>query len=277
MRLTVVRARSLLCALSTAVELHVEEYGAGEPAIVLMHGFAGSARNFRPQARAFKARHRVVLFDARGHARSAAPEDPNEYTPEAFVEDLRRIVERSGSARPVVGGVSMGAAIALRYALRYPHELSGIVLASYPPAGEASSPPWSLALAEAIERDGAERAGEQYVWGGGRFDDQSQKLIRQGFLEHRPDALVAVLRQVLAKEPNVRERTTALRELAVPSLLAAGERDAASVETTFALSELLPRARRVVIAGAGHVVNLEKPESFNEALRRFLSEIEVRA
>lgn len=262
--------------MSTAVELHVEEYGAGEPAIVLMHGFAGSARNFRPQARAFRERHRVVLFDARGHARSVAPEDPEQYTPDAFVEDLRRIVERTGGARPVVGGLSMGAAIALRYALRYQSALSGLVLASYPPAGDASSPPWSVALADAIEHDGAELAGERFVWGGGRFDTESAKLIRQGFLEHRPSALVAVLRRVLAVEPNVRERATELRALQVPTLLVAGERDLASVETSFALSELLPAAKRVVVAGAGHVVNLEKPESFNEALRRFLSEIEAR-
>ena len=268
--------------MSTAVELHVEEYGAGDPAIVLVHGFAGSARNFRPQARFLRERHRVVLFDARGHARSAAPTDEAEYSPEAFVEDLARVVERTGSKRIVVGGISMGAAIALRYALRYrdsqgrrPVELAGLVLASYPPAGDAFSPSWALALADAIERDGAEAAGERYVWGGGRFDAAAAKWIRQGFLEHRPQALAAVLRRVLAVEPRVSERKKNLSELSVPTLLIAGEQDARSVETTRELEQLLPNARRVVVPGAGHILNLEKPQSFNEALRRFLSEIEV--
>jgi pimeloyl-ACP methyl ester carboxylesterase len=305
--------------LSTAVELHVEEYGAGDPAIVLLHGFAGSARNFRPQARFLRERHRVVLFDARGHARSAAPVDEAEYSPEAFVEDLARVVERTGSKRIVVGGISMGAAIALRYALRYRAQraseasggpggraqraseasggpggtegalgtegplgtddrqggLAGLVLASYPPAGDAFSPSWALALADAIERDGAEVAGERYVWGGGRFDAAAAKWIRQGFLEHRPQALVAVLRRVLAVEPRVSERKKNLSELRVPTLLIAGEQDVRSVETTSELEQLLPNARRVVVPGAGHVLNLEKPQSFNEALRRFLSEIEV--
>jgi pimeloyl-ACP methyl ester carboxylesterase len=259
--------------LSTAVELHVEEYGAGDPAIVLLHGFAGSARNLRPQARFLRDRHRVVLFDARGHARSAAPEDPNEYTPEAFVADTARIVERAATKRIVVGGISMGAAIALRYALQYPSSLVGLVLASYPSAGSASS--WALALADALDGEGAEAAGERYVWGGGRFDDESAKWIRQGFLEHRPRALSAVLRQVLAVEPVVADREEALRAFTVPTLLIAGERDAPAVESTRALQAALPNAQRVVVPGAGHVVNLEKPESFNEALRRFLSEIEA--
>jgi pimeloyl-ACP methyl ester carboxylesterase len=261
--------------LSTAVELHVEEYGAGDPAIVLLHGFAGSARNFRPQARFLKERHRVVLFDARGHARSGAPLDEAEYSPEAFVEDLARMVERAGGKRVVVGGISMGAAIALRYALRYREARAGLVLASYPPAGDAFSPSWALALADALDREGAEAAGERYVWGGGRFDAESAKWIRQGFLEHRPQVLSAVLRRVLAVEPRISERKDFLRELYVPTLLLAGERDAPSVASTSELEALLPRAQRVVVPGAGHVLNLEKPQSFNEALRSFLSGIEV--
>ena len=257
--------------MSTAVELHVEEYGAGEPAIVLAHGFAGSARNFRPQARFLRNRHRVILFDARGHARSASPEGLDEYTPEAFVSDLARIVERAATKRVVVGGVSMGAAIALRYALRYPSSLIGLVLASYPSSGGTS---WALAAADAIDNEGLEAAGERYVWGGGRFDAESAKWIRQGFLEHRPHALSATLRQVLAVEPVVDDRAQALRELTVPTLLIAGERDVPALDSTRALHAVLPRARRIVVPGAGHVVNLEKPESFNEALSSFLSEIE---
>jgi len=117
------------------------------------------------------------------------------------------MVERAGGKRVVVAGISMGAAIALRYALRYREALAGLVLASYPPAGDAFSPSWALELADALDRDGAEAAGERYVWGGGRFDAESAKWIRQGFLEHRPQALVGgLLRRVLARRA-ARERT----------------------------------------------------------------------
>ena len=60
--------------------LHVEAEGTG-PVLVLGHGFGGSARNFRAQSRALVDVARVVRFDARGHARSAAPPDADAYTP----------------------------------------------------------------------------------------------------------------------------------------------------------------------------------------------------
>ena len=189
------------------------------------------------------------------------------------IYSVARMVERAATKRVVVGGISMGAAVTLRYALQYPKSPVGLVLASYPSAGSASS--WAIATADAIDAEGPEAAGEQYVWGGGRFDAESAKWIRQGFLEHRPHALSAVLRQVLAVEPSVADRREALRVLTVPTLLIAGERDVPSLESTRALEAALPHAWRVVVPGAGHVANLEKPESFNEALRSFLSEIEV--
>jgi pimeloyl-ACP methyl ester carboxylesterase len=255
-----------------AADLHVEQYGQGDPTVVLLHGFAGSARNFRPQARALRGTHRVVLFDARGHARSPAPGDAREYGPEAFVDDVHGVIESVGARSVVLGGLSMGAATALRYALRYPDALSGLVLASFPPS--ATSRAWARTLADAIEAHGLEAAGEALVWGGSRFDPAGAGWIRQGFLEHQPHALVAVLRQVLDVPPIPSRFAAALGLLRVPTLIVAGENDAPSLAASRDLLARIPGARLVVIAGAGHVVNLQKPESFNEALGDFLSEID---
>src|SRR5919204_2670872 len=105
--------------------LHVEIEGDG-PALVLAHGFGGSARNFLPQARALGERRRVVRFDARGHARSEAPDDAAAYTPATFVADLARVLDTAGAADAVVGGLSMGAGTALRLALDHPDRVRGL-------------------------------------------------------------------------------------------------------------------------------------------------------
>src|SRR5690348_17906444 len=110
-------------------KLHVEIEGDG-PALVLAHGFGGSARNFQPQARALRDRLRVVRFDARGHARSEAPDDPAAYTPATFVWDLARVLDGAGVTDAVVGGLSMGAGTALRFALDRPERVRGLVLRS---------------------------------------------------------------------------------------------------------------------------------------------------
>src|SRR5438034_1124774 len=108
------------------------------PVVVLGHGFAGSARNFLPQARALRDRYRIVRFDARGHARSGAPAEAAAYTPEAFVADVGRVLDQVGAQRAVVGGLSMGAGIALRFALAHPERVRALVLAAFPPGRRAA-------------------------------------------------------------------------------------------------------------------------------------------
>src|SRR5262245_26296762 len=172
-------------------KLHVEIEGDG-PALLLAHGFAGSARNFLPQARAFRDRHRVVRYDARGHARSNAPDDASAYTPATLVADLARVLDRAGAARGVVGGLSMGAGTALRFAIDHPDRVRGLVLAAFP-AGARTPGSFAAvadAFADAIEREGLEAAGERFVWGpSSGLDAQTARLVRQGFLEHPPHGL----------------------------------------------------------------------------------------
>jgi 2-succinyl-6-hydroxy-2,4-cyclohexadiene-1-carboxylate synthase len=258
-----------------AADLHVEAHGTG-PAVVLAHGFAGSARNFRPLVRALRDRYRVVVYDARGHARSSAPDDPAAYRLEAAVADFGSAAERAGAAPLVAGGLSMGAAVALQLALARPERVRGLVLASFP-AGAASGrgiAADALRFAEAIEREGLEAAGARFVWGPhAGLDRASAALVRRGFLEHPPRGLVHTLRELLARLPSVEALAPRLERLAAPALVVAGGADAASGPACRALAEALPRGRLVEIPGAGHVVNLERPEAFHAAVRSFLDEL----
>ncbi|HUE29355.1 MAG TPA: alpha/beta fold hydrolase, partial [Verrucomicrobiae bacterium] len=153
-------------AMSAAPRLHVEVEGSG-PTVVLAHGFGGSARNFLSQARALRDRYRIVRFDARGHARSEAPAEASAYTPEAFVADLGRVLDQVGAPAAVVGGLSMGAGTALRFALAHPERVQGLVLAAFPPGADAPGTFAAVAadFAHAIEREGLEAAGARFVWG----------------------------------------------------------------------------------------------------------------
>jgi pimeloyl-ACP methyl ester carboxylesterase len=252
--------------------LHVEVEGSG-PALILGHGFGGSARNFRPQARALRAGHRVILFDARGHARSEAPQDADAYTPGCFVADLAHILDDLGERRATVGGLSMGAGVALRFALTHPERVRGLVLAAFPPgsAGRAQGD-WARGFADAIERDGLDAAGERYAWGPlAGFDVEAARLVRLGFLEHSPQGLVHTLRGLIAVEPSPTELAPQLRSLRLPTLVIVGAEDRLSRRTCEALAEILPEAELVVVEGAAHVVNLDAPEAFNRALSDFLA------
>ncbi|MEN8160069.1 MAG: alpha/beta fold hydrolase, partial [Myxococcota bacterium] len=170
--------------------------------MVLAHGFGGSARNWRPQLRSLRGSHRTIVYDARGHARSAAPEAAAAYRIDAFVDDLLDVAARTGDPRPVLGGLSFGAAVALRAALTAPEQVRALVLTSLPagPESDRGIAARAAAFAEAIDADGLEAAGGRFVWGeGSGLDAAGARWVRQGFLEHAPHALAHTLRETLAK------------------------------------------------------------------------------
>ncbi|MBW2242653.1 MAG: alpha/beta fold hydrolase [Deltaproteobacteria bacterium] len=252
--------------------LHVEQHGTG-PALVLAHGFAGSARNWRPQVRALRESHRVVVYDSRGHARSDAPEDPKVYSEAALVRDLGAIVGACGDAHPVVGGLSMGAAVALAWALAEPATPRGLILASLPagPGSGRGVSAHSEAFAAALDLEGVDAAGARFAWGpGSGLDELGAALVRQGFLEHPPHGLAHILREFLGRRATPAELAPRLQALNVPTLVLAGELDKASLPASRELAGLLPRARLEVIPAAGHVVNLAQPAAVNSVIHAFL-------
>jgi len=267
---------------SAPLRLHVEATGAGAR-VVFAHGFGGSARNFRPQAKALASTREVVLYDARGHGRSEVPADPGAYEFERLVDDYERVAasgddQAVGTERVVAGGLSLGAATALGFALRHPERVRGLVLASPPGGGDdPERRSWALSFAQAIEEDGLEAAGARFVWGErARFDPRGAALIRQGLMEHSPAALAHILRRCLAELVGPSSLEPALRGLECPALIVIGSEDASSTASARVLANSLPDAELVVIPGAGHVVNLAAPDAFNAACRRLLERVDRR-
>ena len=287
--------------LAGAPALHVEIDGPdpaavpSPPTLCLVHGFGGSARNWRPQMRALRDQVRVAAFDVRGHARSEAPPDAASYAAECFVADVARVLDHLGvpqrprvrSEAAVVGGLSMGAGIAARFAAAHPERVRGLVLAALAPGARSPRNPdaegtrqqsWALAFADAIEREGLEAAGARYAWGAeSGFDPAAAKMIRLGFLEHAPHAIAHTLRQLLAQQPGWREIADSLRPLGLPLLVLVGERDRVSRGACEQLAKALPDATLIVVPGAGHVVNLEAREVVSAAIADFLAALPVDA
>ncbi len=255
-------------------ELHSESAGAGSP-IVLAHGFAGSARNWRPQVRALADRHRVITYDARGHARSPVEaEAADAYSMSGFVRDMMLVAERGGVEGPAIhGGLSMGAAVALHFVLAHPERSRGLVLASVAAGGGGVGSVAATAsdFARCLEQEGIDAAGARYVWGPeSGLDARAAQLVRQGFLEHDPTGLARTLRGVLADLPRPVELAPALARTGLPILIVAGGGDGSSLRASRELAEALPDARLEVIEGAGHVVNLHAPAEFNAILADFV-------
>src|SRR5215470_655720 len=109
------------------VRIYYEVHGDGTP-LVLAYGIGGNADLWDVNVPALAARHRLVLWEPRGHARSDSPKDPARYSFERWVLDLRDVLDHLGLRRAHVGGLSLGAGIATRFALTFPARVRSLLV-----------------------------------------------------------------------------------------------------------------------------------------------------
>ncbi len=105
--------------------LHAVDDPGGPPPLLFLSGGFGTVRNWDRVIRSLGGRYRAVRFDARARGRSGRSED---YSVEAAVDDVGRVIEATGIERPILVGWSHGATIAVRFAARHRGRVSGLVL-----------------------------------------------------------------------------------------------------------------------------------------------------
>ena len=261
------------------IDLYHEISGTGPP-FVLVHGFACGIRSWDPQVRAFSRTHRVITYDVRGHGISQAPAEASEYSQPTSVADLHALLGHLRVKRAVVGGLSMGGNIALNFALAHRDMVRALVIADTG-SGSDEGADWVRTLhglADTLERRGIEAFADQasalplfarYIAQG----PEAERFIRACLMTHRARGLAHTAREVLAKRPAIYALEAKLRALRVPTLTIVGEHDDPCVQVHEFMARTIPRARAVVIPGAGHLTNLEAPAAFNAAVRKFLRTI----
>jgi pimeloyl-ACP methyl ester carboxylesterase len=121
-------------ATSDGYALQVEAHGRGTP-LLLSCGLCTTLEHWRGQVEPFvRAGLRVILWDYRGHGRSAAPDDPDAYSLDLVLEDLERVLDWAAPGEPaVLGGLSFGGLASLHMALARPERVRALVLAATGP------------------------------------------------------------------------------------------------------------------------------------------------
>jgi len=109
------------------VAIHYEEHGSG-PAILLSHGYGATCRMWDGQVAEFAGRWRIIVWDMRGHGRSACPDDPSAYSEAHSVADMAALLRHCGIDRAVVGGLSLGGVVSLAFHLAYREMVRALML-----------------------------------------------------------------------------------------------------------------------------------------------------
>jgi len=105
--------------------LNTVEAAGGTPALLFLSGGFGTVRNWSHVIRRLNGKYRTVRFDARARGKSDRSTD---YSLQAAVDDIGRVIDATGIGRPILVGWSQGATIAVRYAAQHPERVRGLVL-----------------------------------------------------------------------------------------------------------------------------------------------------
>jgi pimeloyl-ACP methyl ester carboxylesterase len=238
---------------------------AGEgPALILLHGWTLDARMWQPQMAALARDFTLVMPDRRGFGRSSAPPD---LAHEA--EDIARIADFLKLDRFSLAGLSQGASVALDAATRLPARIAALAVCGAPL-------PALVERAEALDLARYQRLAGAGELAAMRADWARHPLMQAQTLPAR-EALAAMLADYegrdLAAPSSLPEITReAAATLPMPCLALVGEHDTPWRRAcAAALADTAPHGRFALIAGAGHLANLDNPARFDACLSDFLN------
>ncbi|HKH87256.1 MAG TPA: alpha/beta fold hydrolase [Acidimicrobiales bacterium] len=245
------------------VRLHYEVHGmpTGQLPLLLTHGYTASSAMWAPNLAALSACRQVIAWDVRGHGRSDSPADASMYSEDASVADMAAVLDACGVERAVVGGLSLGGYLSLAFYLRHQDRVGGLLLCDTGPGfkADASRSVWNeraQASAAAFEAHGLGALPSSPEARGGPHDANGLAMAARGILTQR-DARVI----------------NSLPLVAVPTLVLVGEKDQPFLAAADYMAAKIPGAAKVVIAGAGHASNLDRPEEFDTAVASWLDAI----
>jgi pimeloyl-ACP methyl ester carboxylesterase len=249
-------------------ELAVIDHGGRGPAVILLHGLAGSSRELLPTADALTDSFHVLLMDQRGHGRSTRR--PADLSRQAFVNDVVAVIDQRLQGQQVtLVGQSMGAHTAFLTAAARPDLVSRLVMLEGHPGGgrpeEATelgdflaSWPTPFATAEEARRFlGDSQLSDAWI--------ADLERIPAGL---RPRFDADVMRVVLA---SVRQpRWTEWEALDVPTLAVFAEHGMFTKDHKTELFRRRPGTRGAELPDAGHDAHLDAFGAWIETLRGYL-------
>ena len=264
--------------LANDIRIYYEERGTG-PAMVWAHGLAGTWQGWDEVMSFFQKSYRVIAYDARGHGRSEIPDRPEAYSQDIMVEDMRGVLDALGITQAIVGGHSMGANVALNFALQYPERCLGVIPVGI---GSGSSDPqwwqeWWGKLADLAEEKGMAAFLEEMkklpAWGSAFADPQMGEQISQTVLANSPKAIADTIRGVQKGRLSVFQLQPRLEKLSVATLVVMSEGDTPVVECSRFLAQHIPKATLEIIPAKSHWTFTEEPEKFLQAVDQFVSRL----
>lgn len=261
-----------MIALVGDIEIGYDDVGSGVP-VVFVHGFPHHRGLWSPQVNALVDRARCIAPDLRGFGDSTAAQP---YSMERYADDLAGLLNTARIERAVIVGLSMGGYIAFAFWRLHRERVRALVLADTRAGADAEAGRHKRQELIAMARErGAGAVADAMLPG---MIGKSTRAKNPDVVEsvHRMlaaapvDGMVGALEAMMARP----DSTALLATIDVPTVIIVGDEDVLTpVEESRAMADGIGGSRLEIIAGAGHVSNVERPAAFNHILTEFLAQL----
>ena len=249
--------------------LYYQSAGEGSPLVLIGGGGSLDRRLWDDQFTVFSEKYQVISYDPRGIGKSEIPENLFSHS-----QDLYSLLKFLSVEKAHILGLSLGGTIAIDFALEYPEMVRALVLVA---SGLSDLKEEVLqatsALSVMAQEEGVMRViqviveNDCYIAPENSAARQKAReiLMESAQIFHSGFPAIKFWQPV---EPPASNR---LSEIKAATLIIVGERDYPGIHAVAEkLETSIIGARKVIISGAGHMVNLEKPEQFDQVVTHFL-------
>ena len=223
------------------ISLYVEQYGKGEP-LVLLHGNGGSMANFACQIPFFEKNYHIIAIDSRAQGKSVDRGDSLSF--EMMADDVSALLDNLKLDSCNVLGWSDGGIIGLMLAMRHPEKVRKLAVTG------ANLWPDTTAIRT-----------EDFIWMRHYHDSL-------GTIPHTPE--VTNSRKLVALDlfqPNITKEQ--LKQIHCPTLVIGGDHDIIPPEHTTLISRFIPGSYLWIVPASGHATLIDHKDLFNQVVDDF--------
>lgn len=244
-------------------------FGNGPTTLVFVHGWGGDGRYWKYQIPYFYKKYRVVTIDLAGHGNSE--QNRKVYTPEAFGQDVKAVVEKLDAKKVILIGHSMGGEIVSYAARLMPQRVIGIIGVDTLHNEEDTMPKEQFtAMVEGFQKDfkGEVRSFVESMLGK-NMNPELKKWIIDDMSCEPPNVAISAFKEYVVRFEN-KGMANIFKDIKVPIRCVNADLWPTNAEVN---RRYMSSFEVTIIKGAGHFVMLERPDEFNKNLNNYIKEI----
>jgi pimeloyl-ACP methyl ester carboxylesterase len=237
--------------------------------IVLLHDGMVNREIWDEQFPLLAKTFRVVRYDRRGYGKSSDPE-----TKYSHIEDLNRLFIQLNIDKAIIFGMSSGGRLAMDFALTYPDKVAGLVLVGAVVSGFGYTSHMYSRGGHFDPRNYSDpvKVNEYFI-----MDDPYEIYSENRSAKEKVMKLMSALARdnSVPTQPAAKVAVGSLSDIKVPALILVGEYDIPDVHAhAGAINAGITGSKREIIPRSGHLIPIEQPALFNEAIMDFLSRLQ---